>query len=183
MILSKHRCLGQECRRLLEAAEKGGKSFIPVSEVRRESVSHASRTVCVFRGAECVVVRICGCVCAIVYAYIFFIIMMKNLRRARVRAETRTCGTDSPSKSKSRALSITPPHHLQKKRQVDDRLPAHAIQSTRESSEDVTRTLENVRADLGGKCSQADYLPIGSWENVRAHLGGRCVKSTCNIFR
>ena len=77
--------------------------------------------------------------------------MMKNPRRARVRAETRTCGTDSPSRSKSRALSITPSHRPQKRR-LDDGLQAHAIQPTRESSEDVTRTLDappsKVRSDI-----------------------------------
>ena len=61
---SKHRCLGQEWHRLLEAAEKT-KSSIPLSVVRRESVGHASRTVCLSRGAECVVERICGCVCVV----------------------------------------------------------------------------------------------------------------------
>ena len=64
--LSKHWCLGQECRRLLEAAEK---SFIPVSGVRRESVSHASRTVCLSRGVECVVVRMCGGACVVAYVW------------------------------------------------------------------------------------------------------------------
>ena len=43
-----------------------------MSGVRRESVSHASRTVCVFRGAECVVVRICGCVCVVAYVVFFY---------------------------------------------------------------------------------------------------------------
>ena len=56
---------------MLEAAEKTV-SFIPVSGVRRESVSYDSQTVCVFRGAQCVVVRICGCVCVIVYVCFFF---------------------------------------------------------------------------------------------------------------
>ena len=77
--------------------------------------------------------------------------MMKNQQRARVRAETRTCGTDSPSRSKSRALSITPSHRPQKRR-LDDGLQAHAIRPTRESSEDVTRTLDappsKVRSDI-----------------------------------
>ena len=53
------------------------------------------------------------------------------------RAETRTCGTDSPSRSKSRELSITPLHHPQIKRWLNDGLQAPAIRSTRESSEDV----------------------------------------------
>ena len=68
-------------------------------------------------------------------------IMMKNPRRARVSAETRTCGTDSPRKSKSNALPITPTHRTQK-RPLDDGLQAHAIRPTRESLEDVTRTLD-----------------------------------------
>ena len=76
---------------------------------------------------------------------------MKNSRRARVRAETRTYGTDSPSRSKLRALSITPLHHPQIRR-LNDGLPAHANRSTRESSEDVTRTLDappsKVRSDI-----------------------------------
>ena len=75
----------------------------------------------------------------------------KNPRRASVRAETGTYGTDSPSTSKSRALSITPTHNSQKKR-LDDGLPAHANRSTRESSEDVTHTLDappsKVRSDI-----------------------------------
>ena len=50
---------------------EGGKSFIPVSVIRRESVGHASRTVCVFRGAECVVVRIGGCECVVAYVWFF----------------------------------------------------------------------------------------------------------------
>ena len=45
----------------------------------------------------------------------------------------------------------TPTHHPQERR-LDDGLPAHAIQSTRESSEDVTRTLDappsKVRSDI-----------------------------------
>ena len=45
------------------------KSFIPVSVARRESVSHASRTVCLSRGAECVVVRTCGCACVVVHVW------------------------------------------------------------------------------------------------------------------
>ena len=61
---------------------------------------------------------------------------MEKSRRASVRAETRTYGTDLPSRQKSRALSITPLHHLQKRR-LNDGLPAHMISSTRESSEEV----------------------------------------------
>ena len=62
---------GRSWRRLLEAAEiEDSKSFIPVSVVGREPVSHASRTV-VIRGAECVIVGedvwlfMCGCVCVV----------------------------------------------------------------------------------------------------------------------
>ena len=48
---SKHRCPGQERRRLLEAAEKDGESFIPVSGAHRESVSHCqSNGLFVLRG-------------------------------------------------------------------------------------------------------------------------------------
>ena len=43
--------------------------FIPVSVVRHESVSHGSRTVCLSRGAECVVVRMCGCACVVVCVF------------------------------------------------------------------------------------------------------------------
>ena len=46
-----------------------GKSLIPVSVVRRESVSRASRTVCLSRGADCVVVSMCGCACVVVYVW------------------------------------------------------------------------------------------------------------------
>ena len=48
--------------------------ILPASGVRCESVSHASRTICVFRGAECVVVRICGtwlCMCGSVCVVFF----------------------------------------------------------------------------------------------------------------
>ena len=68
---SKHRCLGQEFCRLLEDAEKTSKSFIPVSVVRRESVSHASRTVVFSRSRmRCCVERMCGCVCVFVYVWV-----------------------------------------------------------------------------------------------------------------
>ena len=64
---------------LVGGCREDSKSFIPVSVVRRESVSHASRTVCVFRGAECVVMRICGCVCVIVYVYVRFFYNNNNM--------------------------------------------------------------------------------------------------------
>ena len=57
---------------LLWSCWEDGKSFIPVSGVRRESVSHTSGTVCVFRAAECVVVRICGCVCVVASVWFFY---------------------------------------------------------------------------------------------------------------
>ena len=60
----------------------------------------------------------------------------ENLRTASLLPETRTYGTDSPSRQKPCALSITPLHHLQKRR-LNDRLPAHMIPSTQESLEDV----------------------------------------------
>ena len=72
-----------------------------------------------------------------IYIYIYLYMNAENPRRASVRAETRTYGTDSPSRQKPRALSITPLHHLQKKRRLNDGLPAHMIPTTRESSEDV----------------------------------------------
>ena len=45
-----------------------------MSVVRRESVSHASRTVCLSRQAECVVVSMCGCACVV--AYVWFLIII-----------------------------------------------------------------------------------------------------------
>ena len=46
-----------------------------MSGVRRESVSHASQTVCLSRGAECVVVRMCGCACVVVLRVVLIIIL------------------------------------------------------------------------------------------------------------
>ena len=44
MILSKHRCLGQECRRLLEAAEKTvSRSFLCLGFVVSQSVMPVER--------------------------------------------------------------------------------------------------------------------------------------------
>ena len=54
---------------LVGGCGEGGKSFIPVSVVRRESVGHGSRTVCLSRGAECVVVSMCGCACVVAYVW------------------------------------------------------------------------------------------------------------------
>ena len=46
-----------------------------MSGVRRESVSHASRTVCLFHGAECVVgCRMCGCV----YVVLHCVVLINN---------------------------------------------------------------------------------------------------------
>ena len=46
-----------------------------MSVVCRESVSHASGTVCLFCGAECVVVSMCGGACVIVYVWFLIIII------------------------------------------------------------------------------------------------------------
>ena len=52
---SKHRCPGQECRRLLEAAEKTvSRSFLCLGFVVNQSVI-VGRTASLFCGAECVV--------------------------------------------------------------------------------------------------------------------------------
>ena len=60
--------LGRNWQSLLEAAEKEvSRSFLCL--VRRESVSHASLTVCLSRGAECVVVSMCGCACVVAYVW------------------------------------------------------------------------------------------------------------------
>ena len=97
---------------------------------------------------------------------------MKNPRRARARAETRTYGTDSPSRSKSRALSITPLHHPHKRR-LNDGLLAHAIRSTRESSEDVTRTLDappsKVRSDIFPRFRRASSQTLENTSFQGAH--------------
>ena len=59
---SKHRCPGQEWRRLLEAAEKMvSRSFLCLGFVMSQSVI-VSRTACLFCWAECVV---CVVVCVI----------------------------------------------------------------------------------------------------------------------
>ena len=59
---SKHRCPGQERRRLLEAAEKTvSRSFLCLGVVVSQSVI-VSRTACLFCGAECVVCVVVVCV-------------------------------------------------------------------------------------------------------------------------
>ena len=63
---SKHQCLGQECRRLLEAAERGvGRSFLCLWFVVSQSVMLVERLF--FRRAECVLcgedVWLCMCAC------------------------------------------------------------------------------------------------------------------------
>ena len=66
---SKHQCLGQECRRLLEAVEKTvSRSFLCLWFVVSQSVMLVERLF--FRGAECVVVwkgrvavYVCLCTC------------------------------------------------------------------------------------------------------------------------
>ena len=69
MILSKHRCLGQECRRLLEAAENEvSRSFLCLWFVVGQSVMLVER---LFFFAEqnallcggCVAVYVCLCTC------------------------------------------------------------------------------------------------------------------------
>ena len=58
--ISKHRCPWQECRRLLEAAEKTvSRSFLCLGFVVSQSVI-VSRTACLFCRAECVVRCMCG---------------------------------------------------------------------------------------------------------------------------
>ena len=68
---SKHRCPGQERRRLLEAAEKTvSRSFLCLGFVMSQSVI-VSRTVVVPRSRMCCLLeRMCGCVCVV--AYVFF---------------------------------------------------------------------------------------------------------------
>ena len=60
---------------LVGGCREGGKSFISVSGVRRESVGHASRTVCVFCRADCIVVRICGCICVVLIIIIVIVVI------------------------------------------------------------------------------------------------------------
>ena len=56
---------------LVGGCREEGKSFIPVSVVRRESVGHASRTVVFSRSRmRCCVERMCGCVCVLVYVWV-----------------------------------------------------------------------------------------------------------------
>ena len=70
--LSKHRCLGQECRRLLEAAEKiVSRSFLCLGFVVSQSVI-ASRTACLFCVAECVARCMCGGWCEYYYYYYYY---------------------------------------------------------------------------------------------------------------
>ena len=40
-----------------------------ITKKASESVSHASRTVCLSRGAECVVLSMCGCACVVAYVW------------------------------------------------------------------------------------------------------------------
>ena len=72
---SKHRCLGQECRRLLEVAEKTVScSFLCLGFVVSRSVI-VSRTACLFCGAECVV---CVMVVCVIIIIIIIIIIDNN---------------------------------------------------------------------------------------------------------
>ena len=59
---SKHRCLGQECRRLLEAAEKTlSRSFLCLGFVVSQSVMPVERFVYV-AGQNAL---LCGCICVV----------------------------------------------------------------------------------------------------------------------
>ena len=40
-----------------------------ITKKASESVSHASRTICLSRGAECVVVSMCGFACVVAYVW------------------------------------------------------------------------------------------------------------------
>ena len=73
---SKHRCPGQECRRLLEAAEKTvSRSFLCLGFIVSQSVI-VSRMACLFCGAECVVRCVCGGLCEYYYYIIILIIII-----------------------------------------------------------------------------------------------------------
>ena len=73
-----------------------------MSVVRRESVSHASRTVCLFRGAECIVVLrgcvamwlcICGCMCVVFDNKIIIVIVEERdaVGQRKIHKEKLAC--------------------------------------------------------------------------------------------
>ena len=69
----KHRCSGQERRRLLEAAEKTvSRSFLCLGFVVSQSVI-VNRTACLFCGAECFVCVVVVCVIIIIIIIIIII--------------------------------------------------------------------------------------------------------------
>ena len=70
---SKHRCLGQEWRRLLEAAEKEvSRSFQCLGFIVSQSVMLVERLFVSRSRMRCRVERMCGCVCVTVYVCVFF---------------------------------------------------------------------------------------------------------------
>ena len=80
---SKHRCLGQEWRRLLEAAKKRvSRSFLCLGFVVSQSVSHASQTVVCFAEQNALSFRedvwlcMCGCICVVFYIIIIIIFVV-----------------------------------------------------------------------------------------------------------
>ena len=73
---SKHQCRGQECRRLLEAAEKtSSRSFLCLWFIVSQSVI-VSRTACMFCGAERVVFVVVVCVIKITCHIVHSIFLM-----------------------------------------------------------------------------------------------------------
>ena len=71
----KHRCLGQEWRRLLEAAEKTvSRSFLCLGFVMSQSVMLVERLFFAEQNALSLE-RMCGCVCVVVYVGFLIIII------------------------------------------------------------------------------------------------------------
>ena len=76
---SKHRCLGQEWRLLLEAAEKTvSRSFLCLGFTVSQSVMLVERLFFAERNALSLE-RMCGCVCVVVYVWFLIIITFFNL--------------------------------------------------------------------------------------------------------
>ena len=74
---SKHRCLGQECRRLLEAAEKTvSRSFLCLWFVVCQSVMPVELFVYLAEQNALLLERVCGCVCVVVH--VWFLIRNKT---------------------------------------------------------------------------------------------------------
>ena len=73
---SKHRCLGQEWRRLLEAAENSvSRSFLCLWFVVSQSVMLVERLFFAEQNALSLE-RMCGCVCVVVYVGFLIIIII-----------------------------------------------------------------------------------------------------------